>query len=362
MYRVGLDVHSRRSSLEILDADGKLFKREQVIGPWAKLFEVIDQKVPRPFSICFEASCGYGYLYEQLSQRAQHVAVAHPGQLRLIFKAKKKNDRVDAGKLAKLLYLDAVPQVHVPNQDVRSWRGLIEYRRRLIDRRTGVKSQLRALGRGAGLDAPRGGRLWSGKGLAWLKEQPLCPGDALRREMMLDELTDLAGRLKRVEKELTRRGDAHPGVTLLRTAPGIGRCTAEAFLAYIDDVKRFARVARVGSYLGLVPCQDASAGANRLGHITRDGPPTVRKLLCEAAWQAARRSPTMKQIFERVSHGDKDRRKIAVVAVARHLAIALAAMLRSGEVWRESQGIRDARTVAVATDALRCSPPEDTDA
>ena len=58
------------------------------------------------------------------------MSVAHPGQLRLIFKGKKKCDRVDAAKLAKLLYLDAVPQVHVPSADVRAWRGLIEYRQR----------------------------------------------------------------------------------------------------------------------------------------------------------------------------------------------------------------------------------------
>ena len=43
---------------------------------------------------------------------ARRVAVAHPGQLRLIFRAKRKNDRVDARKLAKLLYLDEVPEAY----------------------------------------------------------------------------------------------------------------------------------------------------------------------------------------------------------------------------------------------------------
>src|SRR5438552_17434234 len=138
MYYVGLDVHFKRSSVCILDCDGKLVKRLEVKGAWARLFEEVDRSVPRPFAVCYEASCGYGDLQDQLAKRADRVSVAHPGQLRLIFRAKKKNDRVDCTKLAKLLYLDEVPQVHVPDLDVRAWRGLINYRRRLVGRRAAV--------------------------------------------------------------------------------------------------------------------------------------------------------------------------------------------------------------------------------
>jgi hypothetical protein len=83
----------------------------------------------------------------------------------------------------------------------------------------------------------------------------------------------------------------------------VGVRTAEAFVAYVDDPRRFGRCGKVGSYVGLVPCQDASADKNRLGHVTREGPPTVRKLLCEASWQGVRRSPTIKAWFERIGGG-----------------------------------------------------------
>jgi transposase len=196
------------------------------------------------------------------------VAVAHPGKLRLIFRSKRKNDRVDAEKQAKLLYLDQVPQVHVPRAEVRAWRGLIELRRRLVGRRTAVKAQLRALLRSAGAcDAPAGKALWSKRGLAWLGAAPLSEADALRRELLLEELAQAKARVGRVTAELDRRADAHPGVALLRTIPGVGRRTAEAFVAYVDDVRRFARTKQVGCYLGLVPCQDAS-GRERIAWAT----------------------------------------------------------------------------------------------
>jgi transposase len=82
---------------------------------WPKLLERIEAEVPRPFAVCFEASCGYGYLHGRLSALAERVAVAHPGQLRLIFRSKRKNDRVDAEKQAKLLYLDQVPRCSAPS-------------------------------------------------------------------------------------------------------------------------------------------------------------------------------------------------------------------------------------------------------
>lgn len=336
MYYVGLDVHAKRSSMCILDQNGKLVKHLEVKGAWQKVLEAVDRQVPKPFAICYEASCGYGHLHDQFSRRAERVTVAHPGQLRLIFRSKKKNDRVDADKLAKLLLLDEVPAVHVPGVDVRAWRGLINYRRKLIGRRAAVKTQIRAHLRGLGIAVGVKGGLWTKKGMAWLSEQAMpAAADGLRRDVMVDDLTALETKVRKVEKELDRIGRAHAGVTLLRTIPGVGPRTAEAFVAHVDDVGRFARVKQVGSYFGLVPCQDASADRNRLGHITKDGPAGVRWLVAEAAWQGRRRSPKIRAFFDRVMRGDPGRKKIALVATANHLTRVMTAMLRTGEVWRE---------------------------
>jgi hypothetical protein len=79
-------------------------------------------------SVCFEASTAYDYLHEMLSKIAEHVVVAHPGQLRFIFRSKKRNDWADAEKLAKPLFLGEVPVVYVPSKNVRAWRQLVGYR------------------------------------------------------------------------------------------------------------------------------------------------------------------------------------------------------------------------------------------
>jgi transposase len=342
MLYVGLDVHQKRSSICILDDNGKTVKQELIRGPWGQLIDRL-RGIGQPMSVCYEASCGYGHLYDRIAPLAAQVAVAHPGQLRLIFKSKKKHDRVDASKLAKLMYLDEVPRVHVPGVDVRSWRKVIEFRQKLLARRVSAKNQIRAVLRGNGIAAPRG--LWTRKGSLWLAALELPAGEKLTLDVALEEMAELTAKIKRVERELAKTAAAHPGVTLLMTIPGVGIRTAEAFCAYVDDIQRFAGSRQVGSYFGLVPCQDSSAGKDRFGHITREGPATVRKLLCEAAWSCVRYNPTLRAFFDRVTDRDPDRRKIAIVATAHHLCRIMAAMLRSGEVWRgqtRQDGLRPA--------------------
>lgn len=333
MYYVGLDVHWSMSVMCILNSDGKLVKSVTVRGPWPKVIESL-KGIKGPMAICYEASCGYGHLYDQLRQIAQRVVVAHPGQLRLIFRSKKKNDRVDAKKLATLLFLDQVPQVYVPSVDVRSWRSMIEFRHRLVAKRTRVKNGLRSLLRGHGIEHPADKRLWTRKGVTWLGQVGFPTDiDAIQRDMKLEELSLLEKQIKRVEQELNAVAGKHPGVWLLRTIPGVGPRTAEAMMAYIDDARRFSKNKKIGSYFGLVPCEDTSV-KKRFGHITQQGPGTVRRLLAEAAWQGYRRSPHIRAYFERIQRGDPERKKIALVATAHYLARVMLAMLGSGECWR----------------------------
>jgi transposase len=334
MLFVGLDVHQKQSTYCVLDADGKELRTRTVRGHWSKILAELAE-VKEPWAVCFEASVGYGVLERDLSRIARRVVVAHPGQLRLIFRSSRKNDRVDAQKLAKLLFLDEVPSVWVPPMPVQAWRRAVEDRRRLIAQRTATKNSLRALLRGLGLAAPRG--LWSRQGRGWLADLELAdPNDRLRRDLALDRLEMLEAQVRRISEHLNRIARPHPGVALLRSIPGVGPRTAEAVVAYVDQASRFGRIKAIGRYFGIVPAQDASAQRNRMGHITREGPASVRHLAAEAAWQGIRRSPRLRAYFQRIQQDDPKRRKIALTATAHFLLRAMLSMLRTGQLWRET--------------------------
>lgn len=334
MLYVGLDLHTKHITACTLNSDGKLHERWQV----RQVDQLIDRltRFEQPFKVTYEAGCGYGRVHELLTPIAADVMVANPGQLRLIYGSKKKNDRRDAEKLAKLLYLDAIPAVHVPSADVRAWRELIVFRHRLTEKTTRSKNGLRGLLRTLVMTPPRTPGLWTQAGLAWLKALELPqPLQSLRRNLLVEELESLTRQIHQVEQELARFSADNPAILRLRTIPGVGLRTAEAVVAFLDDPHRFQHSKQIGDYFGLVPCQDQTGNKNRLGHITRDGSATVRQLLTEAAWQATRRSPTVRAYFERIHKEDKNRRKIALTATAHYLVRVMWSMLVHETDWQE---------------------------
>jgi transposase len=334
MLHVGLDIHSKHITLCVLGETGQVAQRAKVRGI-EEMLRIL-KGLPDRFEVCYEASCGYGHYHDLLKPLAARVLVAHPGQLRLIFRSKDKNDRKDAERLAKLLYLGEAPAVHVPAQEVRAWRELINCRSQVIAKRTRAKNTLRALLRSAGVTPPRQPGLWTKKGLAWLRQLALPTASRqLRRDLLLEEIETLIRQVRLIERQLSRHAEQAPAVLRLRSIPGVGIRTAEAVAAFVDDPHRFRHAKAVGRYFGLVPCQDQSGDRNRLGHITREGAPVVRQLLAEAAWQAQRRSPAVRAYFERVQRGEQQRKKIALVATAHYLVRVMWAMLRRGTSWEE---------------------------
>lgn len=337
MLYIGLDLHWMVSVLCILNEGGQEIQMKTIRGRWDILLEEL-RKIKESFTICYEASYGYGYLYDQLHKmkNCKKVVVAHPGKIR---KSKRKNDRMDARKLAELLFFNRVAQVHVPDIDVRAWRGLIVHRSYLVHERGGLKCQMRALLRANGIVSCKG--LWTQKGMSWLEDVSFpTDTDALRRDIILSRIKNTTEVILRAQKELDKIARKHPYVKLAMTMPGVGIRTAEALVAHIDDPSRFKRAKKAGAYFGLIPSLDESAGKGRFGHITREGPAHVRKLLTEAAWMAVRRSDDIKKRFLRIAHNDPARKCIAIVAIAHYIVRVITAMLRTGKPWNSALAIQ----------------------
>jgi hypothetical protein len=77
MRYVGLDAHWRESTYCELDEGGRKIRTRTIKGPWSEVVEEIS-RIRGPLEICFEATTGYGVLYERLGRVARRVVVAHP--------------------------------------------------------------------------------------------------------------------------------------------------------------------------------------------------------------------------------------------------------------------------------------------
>ena len=255
-------------------------------------------------------------------------------------RVKDKSDRGDALKLAMMEAMGQHRYVHVPAPAVRQWRELIACRDDLVRRATASKNRLRATLDRQGERWPAGKGGWTDAALAELARvaRPLaeCGGTELWRGMLHVELASLAytrERVAEVEARLDALAAASPRVRRLTTVPGVGPPTAEVVVAMLDDPRRFANVGQVGSYAGLTPRRLQSGQMDRQLGISRAGSGLLRKMLVQAAWAGQRNNPWMREVFARACGGKRDRRKTAVVAVARRLFVRLWAMDRSGQDW-----------------------------
>ena len=257
-------------------------------------------------------------------------------------KVKRKTDRDDALKLARLASMQQISTVHIPERKVRQWKSLIVYRHTLVDRRTAIKNTIRALLDVQGERMPGGAKGWTRASRKRLEDMArrleTCDRTELWRgqlELELRALDDLGKLIEEVEAKLDRLACADDRVRQLKSAPGIGNRFSELMVATVDCPERFASGRKVGAYVGIVPRQFESGTMSRSGRITHQGPGLLRRLAVQIAWGMERRSPRVAALFERLSGGQKSRRKKAAVAIARKILVWCWAMLRDGTTWQE---------------------------
>jgi transposase len=185
-------------------------------------------------------------------------------------------------------------------------------------------NQLQAIAMNEGLRWKK--KLWKERGRAALSQLQLPPWTGRRRQ----DLTELLDRLNPTIEELTAAAEQEamkrPEVLRLMTHPGVGSLTALAFVLIIGEPERFRCGKQIGSYVGLIPCEDSSADKQRLGHISKQGSSLLRFLLVEAAQAATRSDPDWRRRYLHLAL--RRQKSIAKVALGRKLAVRLYWMWR----------------------------------
>src|ERR1700693_5282636 len=144
MYYIGLDVHKRKISYCVKDSSGKVFAEGSL--PATRLdLDLWMKTLPQPWSAAMEATMFTGWIYDHLKPHAAALKVAHPLMLRAIATAKKKNDRIDAGKICDCLRCDFLPESYMASTAIRERRRTLRYRNLLVRQMVQMKIKISAL-------------------------------------------------------------------------------------------------------------------------------------------------------------------------------------------------------------------------
>jgi transposase len=343
----GLDVHARSVLAVTMDAETGEVRSQRLPGETGKVVEFC-AGLPGPTRVAYEAGpTGYGLA------RALHAAdvgcvVAAPGKIERPSSDRVKTDERDAGRLLRLLMIDALHPVRVPAVEEEALRDLVRAREDVRGDLMRARQRLSKLLLRHDVLYEDTGSAWTQRHRAWLRGQDLGGGAQVTLLDHLGAIDTLESRREQLETAITTLIPTSPHavtVARLRCLRGIDTLSAIGLATEVGDFGRFQRPGQLMSYLGLVPSENSTGESRRQGAITKTGSRHARRLLVEAAWhyrktpargvvlqrrQAGQPAPIidlswktqrrLHNLWQRLDTQRGKRRTIVAVAVARELA------------------------------------------
>jgi transposase len=328
---VGMDLGDEYSHICVLDDDAQVIDTGKVRTSEAAMRSRFGGM--EPCLVIMEVGTHSPWLSRLLESLGHECLVADPASLHN--KARKKNDRVDAEKLARWGRSD--PQMLDPVQhagiEVQADMAVVHSRRSLMEVRTKLINRVRGLVK------------------SWGQRLPRCDADYFARRMgahvpaeleaaiapLLQTIALLTSQIKELDKQIETLAAGKYGQDTApqRQIKGVGALTALTFALTIRDPERFARSRQVGPYLGLTPKQQQSGESDPELGISKAGNVYMRQLLVQSAHYIIQLGPDtdLKRFGLRKAQGGKRAKRRAVVAVARKLAVLMHRLWLSGQSY-----------------------------
>lgn len=331
-HYVGLDVHKKTISYCVKLADGRIVSEGTVAArriemtAWA-------QQLPTPWMGALEATLFTGWIYDFLLPFAAALKVAHPAMLKAIAASKKKNDRVDARKIADLLRCDLLPVCYTAPSDLRELRRVLRYRNLLVTEAVRMKNKTSGLLMEVGAEYNKEKLHRRGYFSDLLKTVENVPNSVLELLQLSRGATELfEAAQRRLVAGLCRHPKLQERVRRLRSIPGVGEILALTWALEVGEPERFHSIGHAVSYCGLTSALDSSAGKDRRGPISKQRNKHLQTILIEAAKVGPIWNPVLAAVHEReLARGNRNR---ATLAVARKLVAYLLAVDRSGKPFK----------------------------
>ena len=337
---IGCDFHPSWQQIAWLDSEtGESGERKLVHASGEA--QQFYRQLAAPALIGMEATGNSQWFIELVEDVGHEIWIGDAAEIRASYVRRQKTDKRDAAHLLKLVVEGRFPRLWTPDREQRDLRQLVLHRHKLVMIRSRVKNELQHLSLNKGMQRKR--QLWSQRGMQLLRELPLKPWAACRREDLLGLLAMLDEQIEKLDGAVQQAAEENPQSKLLMTQTGVGPNTALAFVLTMGDVSRFARGKQVASYLGLIPREQSSGGRQKLGAISKQGNRMLRSLLVEAAQIAVRYDPQFRKQYLHRCH--QKPKAVAKVAAARKLAVRLYWMLRTQTGYPEIVGIESSPRV-----------------
>jgi len=333
---VGIDVHKKTYSLTVV-MDQEVIKKTTLEARPIKLACYLNKHFSGAniFS-AYEAGFSGFSLHRYLVENGIHNIVVHAASIEIAARERVKTDRRDSQKIAIQLASGRLKSVHIPEIEREDKRLVSRYRETLAKEKSKksnqIKSFLYRIGKMPYENESRITEKWINKMLSqeYSTEQYFCLFE------LCNQWKDLKERIKNVEKKFAEQAEQELDLeTIYRSVPGIGPIAARVLANELGDMKQFQNEGRLFSYTGLTPREYSSGEHRRLGHISRQGKPILRKILVQSAWRAISTDKNLGEIYHNMH--PRVGAKRAIVGIARRLVGRIRSCINNKEHYKINQ-------------------------
>lgn len=331
----GVDLGDLKSHVCVIDrATGEVLEEARILTRPEAFRAYFERR--EAMEVALEAGTHSKWTSNVIISAGHVVTVANATRVRLIHAGRRKNDRLDAEKLARLVRYDRklLAPIEHRSRDTHTDLAVLRSRDALVRSRTMLINHVRGVVKAFGERVPK----CETKRFHLHAKERISADLLPALEPQLEIIESLTERIRLLENrvhELCR--SKYPETVLLTQVHGVAELTALTFLLTIEDPRRFRRSRDVGAYLGLVPGLYQSGASNPNRRITKAGDPDLRRLLVQCSQRILGKrgiDSDLKRHGERIAlPGTKEAKRRAVVAVARKLAIVLHSLWLTGEVY-----------------------------
>jgi transposase len=269
----------------------------------------------------------------------------NPGDLRIIWKSRKKTDKEDSLKIAKYIRdtpVEELVTVEIPSVEEEAYRAAISLASFVKEERTATINRLHSLyGRNGIIDVTK-------KDLADAEGRKARHGELpveLQAEAALleEQLIVFEKQLKEAEAKVLERTRDNELTPYVMSIPGVGPGIAGALLAHLGDGSRFSKASQVANYAGLTPKVDCSGDTERYGRIAKKFYcKAIRSVVLEGVWAMTRSKEGGALLAKYQNLKGRIGKKKSAVAIARKIVTLAWVLMKRKEFYdgATTEGLR----------------------
>lgn len=285
MNYIGTDIHISTLDFKVINDSGKLKMASKVQTSALNFIEFV-KHVPKPRQVIIEEGPLAAWFLEICVKNEEQLIITDPKRNHWIGSSGKKEDAIDAEKLAQLARGGYIKEIHHPVGQRRRFRELMMAYHDTVKSVVRVKNKIKAKFLQNGIPSP-GATVYLPKQRAvWRKKLPQEPTLLVIIDSLWQQLDQIQDNLETILSEAKLQAKRYPEIKLIDESPGVGFIIAATIVAILENPHRFANKRKVWAYAGLGIDKKSSANktyAEKLGKEYN----RILKCVVEEAAQAA---------------------------------------------------------------------------